>query len=558
MTSLQSINSNRSIFSSLSKAYIEGKGHSYFKTHFLDPEAYVNRLNYVHSRTYQRATLAHVLVSYQKRIQAPESAFRSIEKLHDPRSLVVVTGQQAGIFGGPLYTVYKALTAIKVARDQETQLGLPVVPIFWVASEDHDFAEVNHMTYIVDCQVKQVKTDNKQGKGGHNPSKDAFNAFTLKESVGHMDVNDSIVHAIDQVLEDLDPKGQSQLKALFRDTLEEDQSYSDWFSSILTSLLGDLGLVVMDPMDPEVRRLGSPFLLEALTKGGDLADWINDQETNLETDGYTPLIRLREGTTGLYLYQGGQRLALHYRESQYSLEGQSGPIAMTHRDLEDLANNHPDRFSTNVALRPLFQDFVLPTLAYVAGPGELAYYGQVNRVYGHFAMEPPIFVPRENFTLVTRDMVDLVDRVNIPMDKVLDQPIHDFVQAGLGHHAGNGIDPLVQSFKAELDRAYEHLQEQLEVLVPEIASIKESNKYHLDYQIDYLHQKAWRFQRKHHRQLVTQLEGIHCHCQPNGRPQERILGLATILATSGSGWLKEVLDLPYDHKHRILVLEENQ
>ena len=255
----------------------------------------------------RREKLANCLSAYNKELSDDPQVMKSIEKLKDPESVVVITGQQPGIISGPLYTIYKAITAIKLAKKQEKLLGKNVVPIFWLASEDHDIDEVN-------C----INLRNSRGKI------ESFNLFTEtpNSSIGEVLLNDGATKLLSNIenfvcgtnIEDK-PEYFDKWMEIYRGSAKKSNYLPEWTARILMSLFSQYGLLVVDPMLEEMREMAKDIFLEAVDFKNGVYEEVHKKEHLIKKAGYTPVLNLQKNHTGLF-YNENNRKALVYEDEK--------------------------------------------------------------------------------------------------------------------------------------------------------------------------------------------------------------------------------------------------
>ena len=419
---MESFCSSKSIFSGISQSYLEDKAfRDRYYTYDPDAEdAWKERIGKIKETKYKRDDLADALLKLNDSLGASGETLANIEKLRNSSTLCVVTGQQTGILGGPLFTLYKASTTIKKAKQLSEAYGIDVVPVFWLASEDHDFDEARGIALIDEGKLKKVKVDKKPGIGKNNPFKTSHNYSYLKEPVGWIDINTSVKslmieagHAWNNT------EFESWCKDLFENTIRENETLSKWFARIYLEIFASQGLIVVDPMDKAIRDLGTDFLKSAIAKSDQVIQSVIKKGIELSEAGYSPLITPREGATGLYYLERGERIQIIHEEGLYTVREGDEREAFCLDEIMKLMECHPEEFSTNVILRPVIQDVYLPTVAYVAGPGEASYYAQLKDVYEHFDMEMPIILPRENYTVCSGRLNTELDGLNLSVEHVI-------------------------------------------------------------------------------------------------------------------------------------------
>jgi bacillithiol biosynthesis cysteine-adding enzyme BshC len=303
----------------------------------------------------------------------------SLRKLAEPGTVAIVTGQQVGLFSGPAYTIYKAITAAHVARAL-TERGTPAVPIFWLATEDHDFDEVNHVWTF---------------DGAHVPMKLSVDPPSeiagRQRPVGGI----AIEHLpVDQLAASLAafPHGE-EVAAIVREAYEAGVTMGEGFRALLKKLLAKLNLVFLDPLDPAIRKISAPIVSQALDAAPDLKARLLQRNRELEAAGYHAQVHIEEKTSLFFLLDKGERVPLRRKDSEYG-------------DLRDRAAE----VSPNALLRPVVQDYLLPTAAYIGGPAELAYFAQAQVIYHRLLGRMPVMMARSAFTLLEPRAAKLLQR----------------------------------------------------------------------------------------------------------------------------------------------------
>lgn len=331
-----------------------------------------------------RARLVNALVDYADHINAPEQAKRNARKLEKPDSYAVVTGQQLGFLGGPAFTLYKAITAYLLAKKYEASLGISVVPVFWLADEDHDFEEIRK-AHFADFEGHLTSFSVSPEKSGKAVSEVAHKQLEL-ESV------------LEELSHWLDPKTDaSDLIQLLRTTYLNAQTHAQSFGSLIGTWLSDLGFVFAGSQHPCFKEGLKNPLKTALDEHKHIRNTLEEQSSALERAGFKAQVAVAP-TTLFYFDSDGKRQRLDPAEKPDLYV--AGEDVLTYQDLTEQIQNSPQNFSPNVFLRPIFQDTLLPTLSYVAGPGELAYYAQMKTLYPIFGMQMPIIERRASISIL--------------------------------------------------------------------------------------------------------------------------------------------------------------
>jgi bacillithiol biosynthesis cysteine-adding enzyme BshC len=522
---------------------------TFYPRNFRIMSSYEARLKELDGKTFQRQRLADVLESFNKALGCSDTTLKNISRFRQDDAVVVITGQQAGIFTGALYTVYKAITTLKLAASMETALGRPVVPVFWIASEDHDFQEIRVAHYLAGGNLKRVQIDRADKRQTQRRN-------LKKTSVGHMETNDSAKASIEQILSDFSgTEDLENFEALFKTTFIEKESLSNWFGRIMNHLFQDYGLVLIDPMLEGVRMLEIEFFKTAIHHQEDIIKALESRRIQVAEHGFRPSLEFDPKGTQLFIYEEGERLPLRFEDGQFRCNSDQKSYEVSRETLFERMEETPWAFSTNVVLRPIVQDHLFPTLAYVAGPGEINYYGQLGEVYPIFGMQMPILYPRENFTLVQKEVTNLLDQYQLSPEDVLMCGISSIRDHLLDLRDEVRIDALFDAYMEKFDREYGELIDRVLEISPDLKALSEKNMGLIKAQMDYLKEKAHRFHRRNHKQIAKDLSSVEHHLMPGGKVQERTLSILQYYADKGSSLIDFLVqEVPLDPGHRIIRL----
>ena len=345
-------------------------------------------------RPVDRLKLAAVLRRQAERLGAPAAVFESLEKLEHPESRAVVTGQQTGLLLGPLYTLSKAVSALKLAAKLTTE-ARPVVPVFWLAAQDADSAEIDH-AYLLDMDETLHRL-----------------SLPLPEGVpaGRIALPETWLQTI---LQDLGafrgPEAhRSAVTELLRRTAARAETFADWFGALLYELLGDQGLVVLNPLEPDAAGLFAPTLRAELSDPLRSGECVNTAALTLKELGYTPQLGRAEGATNLFLTTEGQRRLLRFDGATFYTDADS----YSHGELLARLDADPTCVTPAAGLRPITQDAALPTAATVVGPGELRYIAQLRGVYEQHGVAMPLIWPRTTVTILEPPVARMLDKFGL-------------------------------------------------------------------------------------------------------------------------------------------------
>ncbi len=489
-----------------------------------------------------RSRLCAALERINRAWGASEATLRNINQLAEGDCLSVVTGQQAGLFSGPLYTIYKALSAVKLAECL-TQRGVKAVPVFWIATEDHDFAEVAWAELISrDCALKKVNV----------PSE----VHTEGVPVGQVKLDISISAVVDSLLKLLPANEFSgEVEKLLRDSYAPGERFGDAFARLMTALTAKHGLIFLDPLDAELKKLAAPLYSTAARRAPEIAAAIAERSRELEAAGYHAQVTPSADSFPLFLHnETGARHALtRTQNGKYRTKANGQEYSAD--QLADWALREPQRFSPNVTLRAVVQDYLLATIAYYGGAAEIAYFAQTSEVYRLLDRPVTPILHRASITLVERHTWRTLERYGVTLKDFFggyDQVVAGVVNRHLGKETSAAFDHTTETFSRELDA----LQEKLRELDPTLADALDKGRRKINYQIDGLRTRFQRTQISRDEALQRQLERAFDLLYPEKNLQERRLNLTSLLARHGryvTDWIFDAIELGAN-EHEIVYL----
>jgi len=472
-----------------------------------------------------RAALANALHAANRAYGAHESALDNIERLRDSRSVVVVAGQQAGILGGPGYTFLKALSVLDMARRMEQMLHTPVIPVFWAATEDHDFAEISSIN-IVDRDHRLRRLSVRSPRRGNSPA-------------SHIPIPGSARTLLGELQQAGAQGGQAELLLYqARACLDRSATMGEWFCRLMSELFSEHGLVVLDPTLPPLRALAAPVMQQCLVRGETMHAELRAAADRLTALGYVPGLALDPEHAHLFTIRGDARLALLRRGQE--LEDRGGTVRLTVRQVTSRIQKHPEEFSPNVVLRPMVQDTLLPTLVHIAGPGEISYLAQMREIYPLFGLEMPVIMPRLSLTLVEPVADRGLERMGLSMEAVT-QNLDHMREERLRELDTLGIPGLFGTAREEITRRYQGLMGALSEPLPTLQKIGEENLERIMAQVDYFEEKALQHHRRRNRDTVRAFRAVANRLRPRGQAQERVLNYLPFLMEHGPWLLGDLL-----------------
>ena len=469
------------------------------------------------SRDADRQALANALRPYAERLGAPAQVFEQLEALSHPKSRVVVTGQQAGLLLGPTYTLSKAVTALNLARQLSTE-DKPVVPVFWVASQDHDTEEIDR-AYLLDMDEQLVKLRLPLPSGtpaGRIALEEGW-LETLLEELARLEVPETHLE---------------EVTALLKNAVESSETFADLFSALLYRLLGEHGLIVMNPLEPEVAPLFKSVLNAELDAPTASAEAINAAGQRVAELGYTPQLGRGTGATNLFLEEEGQRTLLRFEEGTFFTENRE----YTLEELQTKLNADPSLITPAAGLRPITQDAALPTAAVVVGPGELRYFAQLKEVYEQHGVAMPLVRLRTTATVVEPPVRRILDKFDLSAGEVTAdfERVKRQILLELHGHA-EAFGKTLQTLASSLETLTEEVREVDSTLTNTV----EKAESHFRRTLGILESKSAAALDKQDDIYTRQLERLEKHLLPLGTPQERLISPFSFFLKLG---IKPVLD----------------
>lgn len=505
------------------------------------PDTYTRLAQELRGRTSNREALAEVLLRQNRAFGAGEATLENIRSLSNPDTFAVVTGQQAGLFSGPAFTLYKALSAVRASQTLAAQ-GLKSVPVFWLAAEDHDFEEVSQA-----CTLNENYEQIRLHDGGERPAP--------QSPVGRVKLTEAVAGCLDRLEATLPDSGhRARLLEDLRSSYQPGTTWALSFARFLTRLFGRWGVVLLDPLDEGIHRLSVPIYQAALRQADELRRQLQQRSAGLVKAGYHAQVHIPEDSTLLFAEREGNRLPVRASPSDGRRAFAIGGIETASlEELESEIENQPLNFSANVLLRPLVQDTVLPTIVYVAGPSELAYLGQASALYSAFGRPMPAIVPRSGFTLADRRIARWMEKYQVGIDDVWQGKEH------LGRRIAStafaeGWSERFDQTERDLARLLARLRKDIEALDPTLVDALTHAEEKIQYQVERLKGRLTRSALSRSEVLARHEQALLRALTPDKELQERIVSGVYFLGRAGYGLLDRVLEqIPADTSdHRIM------
>ncbi|WP_282138033.1 bacillithiol biosynthesis cysteine-adding enzyme BshC [Rossellomorea aquimaris] len=513
---------------------------SFFHYNVNSSSVYSDRMKDLASRQFEREGLAECISSYMKSLPSSEKVEESLGKLRND-AVTVIAGQQAGLMTGPLYTIHKIISVIQLARQQEAELKHPVVPVFWIAGEDHDYQEVNHL---------YVEKGSKLEKVGY-PER-----VVEKKMTSHITYNKTVMKKwLHDILVMLgETEHTNQLSSALTKMIEEEEDIVRFFAHIVMSLFKDFGLLVIDSAYPLLRKLESRHFHHLIENSQSITDKVLEQQEEIRNNGYGTQLDISPIAANLFIQLQDER-ALLEREGNKFFEKNSGK-AYSSLELLSILDESPESFSNNVVTRPMMQEWLFPTLAFVAGPGEIAYWGELKKAFEYVDLKMPPVVPRLNITIVEREIEKRIQDLQLTLHGVITEGVSTSRNAFWKSLERPDLEFEMKEIQEELQRKYEKIREKAVSIDQGLHPIIDKNlEFHLS-QFDYLRNKVDKALKDKNSLTFNHFMKVENSIRPNEGPQERTWNVLYFLNKYGPDFVKDLtlLEFTFDGTHKVVYI----
>jgi bacillithiol biosynthesis cysteine-adding enzyme BshC len=495
----------------------------FYSGHPFDPQAYVRKADEVRRRMTPDVR-RRVADAYRP---LNDEARDKLERVLAGDGFVVTTGQQAGLFGGPLYTVYKALSAIRLATALEHQLRCPVLAVFWVAADDHDWAEVDHVRvldgfdYLRDIRVRTA---------GDDP------AWPMSRKTLGAGVSDAI-----QELSQLLPQDGfgADARALLQRTYTPDKTVSAAFEDLMAEILAPYPIAIVSSAHTSIKRASLSLFEHELAHSAAHGVLIQRQTDRLAAAGYPPQVQVAAGASNVFLLRDEGRDRLVRDRDAWALRRTGERI--DDATLAALVRDDADILSANVFLRPVVESSVFPTLAYVGGPAETAYFAQIGCLFEAHGIMPPLVFPRHGATIVEPKAERILETFSYDVDAVR-APFADVVKRLVRAEMPEAVRQALDGVQGAIDEGFATLESAVPAVDPTLAGPVRSSRYRASLELRRIEKQIERQFRARNADRIDQLRRAATSVYPDGQPQERVLNVIPLLAKYGPTLLRAVHD----------------
>jgi bacillithiol biosynthesis cysteine-adding enzyme BshC len=518
---------------------------SFFDYRYGDYSQDLDRLVELQNRAFPRDILADHIEKFMKPYPTSAKVVESFAKFKQPQSAVVIGGQQAGILTGPLYSIHKVISIIKLAEEKERQLNIPVIPIFWIAGEDHDYHEVNHL--FVPFEQKLIKK--------------VYPEKTLqKKMVSDIEIDkEKCLNWAKEVIEHLGEAEYTQeIQTFLNEAVNHSRNFVDFFAFIIMELFKEKGLLIVDSGNADLRKIEKEIFLRQIEKHNEISSALYNQQKEISQHGFPLTIDSSLHSANLFYYEDkyNERVLLEYQVESQMFVGKNKSVTFTFDELYKIANEFPERISNNVVTRPLMQELLFPTLAFIAGPGEIAYWAELKKVFEIFEIKMPPIVPRLNLTFIERAVESDISDLNLTIEEVLRNGTASAVDDFFASVKDAELEEQFIQMKQQVSEQYKIIEEKLSNLDRGLLPLLAKNETKLLEQIDFMKSRIESSIQQRHANTFQKFNRIENSLRPNGAPQERIWNVFYFLNKYGFSLIDDLLNLPFefDGLHKVIKL----
>ncbi|MEW6413371.1 MAG: bacillithiol biosynthesis cysteine-adding enzyme BshC [Candidatus Zixiibacteriota bacterium] len=492
---------------------------------------------------YDRSALVDILVAQNQLYRASGKTFENINKLRKDDAVCVFAGQQAGLFGGPLLVMYKALAVVKAAAEYERQLGRPVVPMFWIAGDDHDFEEVNH-TFVINraSEVARISYDTPPDVAV-SVSKVVFvdeNALakakdSLKQSLGETDFTGELYDLIDR-------------------SYTGSETFVSAFGKMMAELTADFGLVFFSPGDKRAKQRAARLFKAIVENEKEIGALFSATNEQLRGYGYHLQVQKDETATHLF-YEHDGRKAIHRSSDGYMV----GEMKMTREQLISEIDAHSERFSPDVMTRPVLQSYLFPVVSQKGGGAEIAYLAQINGIFEIFDLTAPYYRARPSITVIEKRFEKMMKEHGIGFEELAGD-IEQVINRVLARSFPDDIESRFDEFRGRLGEHFQQFVDEALQFDPALRKVAEQTMGKIDYNVKAFEAKVFSSHKKKSQETRERIYRLHDALRPGRNFQERAVNISYFLSKYGRGFVDFIYDRMESEEmaHQLVYLSEMQ
>lgn len=487
-----------------------------------------------------RAQLVNTIRAQYENIKISKQTQSNIEALYSNKTIAVVTGQQLGILGGPLYTLYKTITAIKLSNYlKERYDNYQFVPVFWLEGDDHDFDEVR--------KISLLDTNNQLFTLKYN---DGLEEEINRGSIGQLKLNQNIENFFNELSNNLrETEFKNSLIDFLKSSYQPNTTFLEAFRSLMINIFDEYGLIIFNPLDPSVKKLLTPIFSKEIINYRDHTGYLVERSAELE-EFYHAQVKVKP--INLFYIENNERLLLEPADNDYRLKGRRKKF--TQEDLLAQLNYAPERFSPNVLLRPICQDYLFPTAFYIGGPSEISYFAQLSPLYEIYNINQPIIYPRASATITEKGVKTILEKYNLKCINFFiseDELISNIVT----QNSSMDINLLFNESLSNIEKVILLLGENLSLIDKSLYELTLKTKQRIEENLQYLKNKAVELEKSKHEVTIRQLSKIHNILYPNNNLQEREINFSYFANKYGLDILKWIFNELTINKFEHQILE---
>ena len=525
----------------------------YFNHDYREIKSYKKRMAEI-EKSYdddQRKGLVEILNDYNSRLGAGRKTLDNIRKLGESGTAIVVGGQQPGLFTGPLFIIYKIITILKLSSLLNKETGIRTVPCFWNASDDSSIGQVDSIGLIAD-ELKKVKIDTSNIKENTRFS----NIYIEREKYT------KAVEDIRNLLAETDFSGEvtglltGSIADKYIDPLDDNRiNLPELFSDIVLKLFSEYGIVLIDPSDKRLKKMGEGFLKKDIEKHASIKEMVNTRGDKLEGAGYHRQVDMKQDTLNHFLNVSGIREKIEcLPDTNYRVKDK----IYSEKELISKSGNDPGLLSWNVIMRPVIQDTLFPVLATVCGPGEVSYYAQISGVYDLMDVRLPIIYPRFSATIIERNIGKIINKFK-GIDKLLETNREQAIKLSLNNCGNISIEDLAGDLEKKLENVIEDFEKGVSRASLNIGNSSDRIKRNIKKEVSVLKGKIYSELKKRNQWLEDALNRFYLNLFPGEGLQEREVNFSYYANKYGIGIIDGLYDSfsPFDFKHKLLLLNRD-
>lgn len=555
MLSAVRIKNSRFYYNKLFEDYIFNypKLKKYFNYDPGDIESYHDRIKKI-AGSYDntnREVLADILRKNNKYLGAGDRTLKNIDKLANKDSVIIIGGQQPGLFTGPVFIIYKIITVLRLSKYIEERTRTPVVPCFWNASDDKSSTQIDNLG-IIDVRYRQIKIN--------------IEGIRANRRLSNISMSLNDYENVIKEMEALMPGGISgEVRTLLTDILYglskkaddgDGVGLCDVFSSIVLKLFSEWGLVIIDPSDKRLKEMGSGFLKKDIEEHEAINDLIISRGEELIKSGYHAQIDPQKDTLDFFYNIDSKREKIRIMaESVFRIKDKD----YSREELLKLVESDPLAISWNVVLRPLIQDSLFPVAATVCGPGEVSYFAQLAEVYKYMDIELPVIYPRYSATII-EDKIEKILKKPDMTDIILSHERSDAIRSVLEGEDAEKTGRLLEGLQEEIDKKIEDAESKIKIYGIDPESAFDRIKRNMDKELKILSKKIYSKLKKQNQCIIDDIDRIYLNVFPDGNLQERMINIFYYLNRYGIDMISSLYYSfePLEREHRFLYFSRGE